>query len=224
VGLPVGWVAVKAVYFAAIGIGFMLIEVCLAQKLILYLGYPTLSLAVILFALLLGAGLGSLRSQSWPAAGLAGRAALAAGAVAVIALAAPVWLGGLLSASLEWPILARTVTAVAVLLPLGFGMGVLFPTGVRRLQGAEVGLVPWMWALNGTASVLGSVGAMCAAKLWGFHTVLALGAGCYALAALLSLAERWGLAATAQAQSSGTVPRSGGVEPPEGEGYPPEVR
>lgn len=189
-----GWVAEKATYFTGIGLGFMLIEVCLAQKLILYLGYPTLSLAVILFALLLGGGLGSLRCQSWPAPRLALAAAVAGFAVAALAAwGGTAWLDRLFSATFHHPILTRTATATAALMPLGFGMGVLFPTGIRRLRGTDARLVPWMWALNGTASVLGSVGAMCAAKLWGFHAVLTLGGICYAVAGGLSLLEHFGL-------------------------------
>ncbi len=189
-----GWVAEKALYFTGIGLGFMLIEVCLAQKLILYLGYPTLALAVVLFALLLGGGLGSLRSQSWPVPRLAASAAVAACAVAILAAwGATTWLDALFSTTLQWPILTRTAAAAAVLMPLGFAMGILFPTGIRRLRGTDAALIPWMWALNGTASVLASVGAMCAAKLWGFHAVLTLGGVCYAVAGGLSLLEHFGL-------------------------------
>jgi hypothetical protein len=193
--VPTVWVAGKSLYFAGIGLGFMLVEVCLAQKLILYLGYPTLSLAVILFALLLGGGLGSLLTQSWTRARLAAGAAVGAGTVvALVAGLGPAHaLDGLFSATLAWPILARTATAAVVLLPLGFALGTQFPSGVRRLEGGNAGLVPWMWATNGTASVLGSVGAMCAAKLWGFHVVLLLGALCYEVVAALSLLEHFGL-------------------------------
>jgi len=191
--LPLGWVVEKGLYFAAVGIGFMLIEVCLAQRLILYLGYPTLSLAVILFALLLGGGLGSLRSQRWSVQQLAGRGALAAVIAAAIVLTSGRWLGILFNLSLQWPVLARTIIAITALTPLGLVMGVPFPTGIRRLGNGGTGLVPWMWALNGTASVLGSVGAMCAAKLWGFHTVLALGGLLYVVAGTLSAMEHFGL-------------------------------
>jgi hypothetical protein len=190
---PVGAVIVKALYFAALGVGFMLVEVCLAQKLILYLGYPTLSLAVILFALLLGGGLGSWFTQSWASPRLALGAALGAAAVValVLGLGAARGLDALFGATLAWPIVARSITAAAVLLPLGFAMGTLFPSGVRRLHGPNAGLAPWLWATNGTGSVLGSVGAMCSAKLWGFHTVLLMGALCYAAVVLLSLVEHF---------------------------------
>ena len=188
--IPLPWAVGKGLYFAAIGVGFMVIEVCLAQKLILYLGYPTLSLAVILFALLLGGGLGSFFSQSWSRPRLSLLAFIAAGVTALLAIAVlRASLDSLFTATLQWPILARTLTAAAVLVPLGFAMGMLFPAAVRRLDGPDAHLLPWMWAINGTASVLGSVGAMCAAKLWGFGVVLTLGGACYALVALLALAE-----------------------------------
>ena len=191
-GIPTHVAAQKALYFIGIGIGFMVIEVCLAQKLILYLGYPTLSLAVILFALLLGGGMGSQLSQSWPRERLALSAAIAAAVVAVVStLGLNLLLTPLFAATLQWPILARTLTSAAFLVPLGFGMGMLFPTGVRRLDGPDSRLLPWMWALNGTASVLGSVAAMCAAKLWGFHMVLLLGGACYFVVAILSAVEHF---------------------------------
>jgi len=194
--IPTAWVAEKALYFAGIGVGFMLIEVCLAQKLILYLGYPTLSFAVILFALLLGGGLGSLFTQSWPVGRLAAGAALGALAAVVLVLGfGPLHgLGRLFDATLPWPILARTIAGAAVLIPLGFFMGTQFPSGLRRLAGPNAALAPWVWATNGVASVLGSVGAMCGAKLWGFQTVLLVGATCYALAAALSFLEHLALA------------------------------
>ena len=200
--VPTGWAVGKSLYFAGIGLGFMLVEICLAQKLILYLGYPTLSLAVILFALLLGGGLGSLFTQSWARARLAAGAAVgAAGVVVLVAGLGPAHgLDRLFLATLAWPILARTITAAAVLLPLGFALGTQFPSGVRRLEGSNAGLVPWMWATNGTASVLGSVGAMCAAKLWGFQVVLLLGALCYGVVAVLSMLEHFGLKPAAPAR------------------------
>jgi hypothetical protein len=184
--LPIAWVPARLAFFAGIGIGFMLIEVCLAQKLILYLGYPTLSLATVLFALLLGGGLGSRLSQTWPVSHLASWAALSAGAAALLTLAALGGLDRLFDATLAWPVLARTFAAVGVSLPLGVAMGTQFPSGVRRLGEANSALLPWCWATNGLASVLGSVGAMCGAKLWGFSTILGLGAGCYLFVSLLS--------------------------------------
>ena len=178
------------VYFMLLGAGYMLVEVCLAQKLILYLGYPALTLSVILFSLLVGSGAGSLFSQGWPRAGMLRSAALAALAVtgAVVVLLGV--LSPILDATLAWPIGLRTLVTMLLLAPLGFAMGMPFPTGLREVGAWGGGIVPWAWGVNGVASVLGSVSAMLAAKLWGFQTVLLGGAAVYAVAfALLAAAH-----------------------------------
>jgi len=179
-----------AAYFMLLGAGYMLVEVCLAQKLILYLGYPALTLSVILFSLLVGSGAGSLYSQGWRRATMLRHAALAALAVTVAVIVLLGVLPGLLSATLPWPIGLRTLVTMLLLAPLGFAMGVPFPTGLREVGAWGGSMVPWAWGVNGVASVLGSVCAMLAAKLWGFHTVLLGGAAIYAIAfALLSVAH-----------------------------------
>src|SRR4029078_9560207 len=50
-------------YFACLGAGFMLIEIGLMQRFVLFLGHPVYSLSVILFTLLLGGGAGSAVSR-----------------------------------------------------------------------------------------------------------------------------------------------------------------
>ncbi len=177
-----------ALYFCLLGIGFMLVEVVLTQRLVLYLGYPVLTLSVILFSLLLGGGLGSLWSQSWPEGrGLVLRAAGAAFVVALGALAVS-WLHPLIvHATLACDIRLRCAVAMAMLIPLGFVMGTPFPTGIRIVGGWARDLVPWMWGLNGVTSVVGSVSAMALAKLFGFGSVLVVGTIIYALAAIVAL-------------------------------------
>jgi hypothetical protein len=183
----VGVLTGAVVYFALLGAGYMLVEVCLAQKLILYLGYPALTLSVILFSLLVGSGLGSLFSQRWPGTTMLRSAALAALVVCVGVVALLATLPAMLSGTLGWAIQARCLTAAAILAPLGFAMGMPFPTGLREVGGWEAGIVPWAWGVNGVTSVLGSVLAMLAAKLYGFQTVLLGGAAVYA--AIFALAS-----------------------------------
>ena len=186
----VGKLGGAALYFCLLGVGFMLVEVVLAQRLVLYLGYPVLTLSVILFSLLLGGGLGSLWSQSWRAgSGLALRASAAALLVALGALAV-YWLHPLIvHVSLAWDIRLRCAVTMALLLPLGFAMGTPFPSGIRIVGAWARDLVPWMWGLNGITSVVGSVAAMALAKLFGFGSVLVFGAIIYALAAAVALSH-----------------------------------
>ena len=177
--------AAQVVYFSLLGAGFMLIEVALIQKLILYLGYPVLSLSVILFALLLGGSLGSLYSQRWEAAVLPRRLPWAGGmAVAwgVILLAV---IPSVMSGTLRLGIEVRSLLTMVMLLPLAGCLGVMFPSGLRLLSRQGPGAVPWMWGVNGLTSVAGSVLAMILAKFWGFSAVLLLGLGLYALVVVL---------------------------------------
>ncbi len=177
------WPAI--VYFALLGMGFMALEIVLAQKLVLLLGYPVLTLSVVLFSLLLGGGLGSFTTQSWPEATVRKRATAAALGVVVMAVALYLLLPSITTAALHLDIRLRCALTMALLVPLGFCLGIPFPTGIRTIGSKSGDLVPWMWGVNGLTSVIGSVGAMVMAKLIGFSSVLLLGGGLYALVTII---------------------------------------
>ena len=171
-------------YFAAIGFAFMVIEIALIQRLSLFLGHPSYSLIVVLFAILLGTALGaraSKRFQPW-----AGRAALIAGlviaALAVVAgyQLAPV-LRGLITIALPW----RMVIAAVIVLMFGLAMGLMLPLGVALLSRQDGVIVPWAWGINGGTSVIGTVGATVIAINNGFTATFLVGAVLYALAGTL---------------------------------------
>jgi spermidine synthase len=172
-------------YFFALGLAFLFVEIPLAQRFILYVGQPVTALALVLFALLLFSGLGSLTAPRWPL-----RAAL--GLVVIAAVVTPLALNGLFGATLGWPTAARAAAGVLSLAPLGYLMGVPFAGGIRLVERAAPGIVPWAWAINGSASVISGVLAVMAALSWGFTAVLWLGAAAYgaALAAIWKIAAR----------------------------------
>lgn len=177
------WVA----YFLALGLGFIAIETVLVSRFILYLGHPVYALSVILCALLAASGAGSFASERL----VGGRPSRLAGClVAVAALLAgyQLVLGPVFSATLGAPLPLRiAVTAALVSVP-GFLMGTAFPSGLARApEGAARS--PWVsfaWALNGYASVAGTVVAMIVAIESGFTVVLLLGAACYAVACVVA--------------------------------------
>ena len=186
--------AYAAVYFAALGLGFMFFEVCLIQRLTLFLGYPTYSLTVTLFSLLLASGLGSWLSgrSRWPrnrmlAALLVGLAALAAFYTTA--------LGGLLGALHGEPLGARAAVAVVLLAPLGLCLGAFMPLGIRTiasLSDHHREYVAWAWAVNGFFSVVSSVLATILSMALGFRMVLLHAVVVYAIgaAAFSRLPER----------------------------------
>lgn len=169
-------------YFACLGAGFMLVEVVLVQKCLLFLGYPVYALAVVLFSLLVFSALGSAAtrrvSRERLGALLPGMLALAAAMVVAAVLA----LSPLFDALASSPRPARIALTVALLAPLGLAMGMPMPSAVRLLAARRADLVPWAWGVNGAASVFGSIAALGVALAAGFNAALLLGAGFYLVA------------------------------------------
>ena len=183
--------ALQVAYFLALGIGFMLIEIPLIEKLVLPLGYPTLSLTVILGSILLGGGAGAAWSQKFAGAALRSHAQACALGVAIFAAIFGVLSDPFSNLLLPLPLVARCVLVAIILLPLGFLLGTPFPAGLRLWSVHQrEGFVPLIWALNGTASVVGSIAAAVAAKVIGFGAVLSLGAVIYlCVAGVLALGK-----------------------------------
>jgi hypothetical protein len=158
------------VYFLALGAGFMLLEISLIQRFVVFLGYPTYSLSVTLASLLVSTAWGSLWSRRWVGRE---RVALPA-ALAVLAALIVFYVWGLpplqhrlLGASLA----ARIATTAALLAPLGFVLGIFFPLGTRRVASIHEDLVPWAWGINGCASVTAAALAIILAMTYGFAWV-----------------------------------------------------
>lgn len=167
-------------YFAALGTGFMFVEIALMQKLVLFLGHPTYAVTVVLSSLLAFAGVGSLLSARLgaPSRG-ALRVLLLAVPLLVVAEAAMAEL--VLPGLLGWPFPGRVVLVVAGLAPLGAALGMPFPLGVRLLEQRAPHLVPWAWASNAFLSVFASIFCIVLAMAVGFSVVLIVGAAVYAL-------------------------------------------
>jgi hypothetical protein len=168
-------------YFGLIGLAFLMVEIPLFQHFILFLGHPAYALTAVLFTLLLFSGLGSrLAHARW----LPFRPALAGLVILVVAL--PWLLPRLFALCLGLSLAARLGITVLVLAPVGFLMGLPFPRGVQWLEQAAPGLIPWVWGVNGAASVVSSILAALLALSFGFRWVLLAGAACYAGAWLAS--------------------------------------
>ncbi len=190
-GIPRG---IVALYFAALGLGFMLFEIALVQKLALVVGYPTYSLTVTLFSLLLAAGLGSLASERVDD-DVTRVAARLACAVVVFAVGYGVGLDVVTPRMLTWPLAWRLTAVFALTVPLGFVLGMFLPLGVRcvtRRSAEPAPMVAFAWATNGFFSVIGSVATTILAMSVGFRVV-------FAVAALVYLAAAWLLVRLARA-------------------------
>ena len=181
-------------YFVCIGAGYILIQVALIQKFILFLGHPTYALTVIIFSMLISSGVGSYFSRRIMRK-LEVQFVLIGIAAAVTVLAfvtSPISEFGA-----GWPLLWKAVVTICLIAPAGFLMGIPFPTGLTRLQHEFPSAVRWAWALNAAASVLGSVSAICLAIYIGLRATVLMGALLYvcALAVLYLRSQAAGVSA-----------------------------
>jgi len=155
-------------YFGLIGLGFLLIEIPLIQKYILYLGQPAYSMSVVLFSILFFSGLGSQHSQK-----ISHRASLIL--LCLISLSIPVILPGIFNITLGFPIFGRVAISILSIAPIGFLMGIPFPKGIQLLEGTNIDLIPWVWGVNGATSVVSSILAAFLALSFGFNWVIVAG-------------------------------------------------
>ena len=175
-------------FFAAIGFGFMLVEISQVQRLAIFLGHPVYSLSVVLFSLLLSSGAGSLSTARLHSGTSASQSALVRIALLLVVLVA---FGAITPAAVRQFEAASTtmriLVSVGILSPLGFFMGMAFPIGMRRALRELPSLAPWLWGVNGAASVCASVAAVVIAIGLGISAAFWAGVACYgaALAALV---------------------------------------
>jgi hypothetical protein len=173
------------VYFAAIGLAFMMVEIGQLERLIVFLGHPIYGLTVVLFTLLLASSVGSLYSYRigrwiW----------LLPVVLAGFIFASPLFTSTLAAASTP----LRIAVSAALLFPSGFFMGMAFPVGIKK---ATVGALcerpgrsqtaptAWYWGINGAFSVISSVLAVVVAVFWGVTMTLVIGLVTYVVALML---------------------------------------
>jgi hypothetical protein len=170
--------AASIVYFVCLGAGFIALELTLLQNLTLMLGHPIFTLSILLFTILATGGPGSALSGRVPTA-------WACLAVSGLGAAAAFALPRLVPVFLPLELSTRVAIAVAVIAPFGLMMGMPFPQGLRRTgQGSPP--PPFYWGLNGITSVLGSVGTVIIAVVFGFQAAMLAGSVCYLVAAASS--------------------------------------
>jgi hypothetical protein len=176
---------VPLLYFVAVGLGYIVVEISLIQRFVLFLGHPTYALTVVVFLLLLSSGAGSVTARRWVSR--RGRLVQVLSVITVLTVLYAFMLPRLLSLAIGLPFAVKLAISGVLLAPLGFLMGMPFPSGLRQVETVE-----WAWALNAAASVLGSVLAMVVAIHFGLGVTLACAAAAYLMAALFSPAWRIG--------------------------------
>jgi spermidine synthase len=174
------------VYFSCLGMGFILIELVFIQIFMKLIGYPVYTYALVLFTLLLGAGIGSTASQSlgvspaarwsWPFVGI-----VCYGVAFTFAYPA------IFNRFLSSPDAVRMMVAAAMMFPLGFFLGMPFPLGILVAERHPAGAVAWAWGLNGLFTVIGSLGSVLLGLAIGFQATILVALAIY-VAAFLAFA------------------------------------
>ncbi len=160
-------------------------EIAFIQRFTLFLGHPLYAAALVLSAFLGFAGLGSgWSSRLAERTSTSSAIALAAAGIAVVGLAYLAVLPDVFDALKPLPTWARFALAGALVAPLAFCMGMPFPLGLKRLADHAPSWIPWAWAINGCASVIGAVLATALAIHFGFGAVIALAVALYLVAAI----------------------------------------
>jgi hypothetical protein len=170
------------IYFALIGVGFMMVEIALLQRMSVFLGHPVYALSVVLFSLILWTGFGSIASERIRLA-RAGKLAAWSVASAAYLFALPLWLRPLLVDLEAADLLIRAGVCVLVLAPAGLLMGFGFPTGMRLVSAISTTPTPWFWGINGAAGVLAASLAVATSVAVSIDATLRVGAACYLLVA-----------------------------------------
>jgi SAM-dependent methyltransferase len=171
-------------YYAGLGLGYMLIEIFLIQRLSVFLSNPTYSTSIVITVMLIFSALGNLASSCFksfrfwivPASGIL----IAAGLFFYI-FGLDGFLAGYHSSSLP----VRVFASMLIIAPVAFFMGIPYPNGLDALQGSKPHLLPWAWGMNGGLSVAGSALARVLSVSSGFPILLGVGIAVYLMVGLL---------------------------------------
>jgi hypothetical protein len=186
--LPPGVFGTSMAYFALIGFGFMFVQIPFLQRFSVYLGHPTYTFSIVLFLMILAAGLGSFASERIDLTRRRSMFAIpiATGALALIEAAV---LQVALAKTVAWGLPGRTVVVALFLAPLAWLMGHCFPIGARLLGRHSDRVAAWMWGVNGACGVMASILAVMVSMWIAIDAGLIIAGACYLL--LLPLVDRF---------------------------------
>jgi len=172
-----------AVFFAAIAVGYLAIEIALLQKFGHFLGHPNYALSVVLAGLLFATGLGSLFSGKTLA--LVGEVRFVAYALSGLVLLQYFLVLSRLPGWVGMPFAVRCLITLLLVMPVGFLLGTFFPSGLERLKETSGAFAPWAWGVNGIFSVLSPIVSVALSMTWGINALLLAALPVYLVAGLV---------------------------------------
>jgi hypothetical protein len=169
-----------ACYFCLIGAGFMFIEIALIQRLSVFLGHPIFALSVLLFTIILSAGIGSYLSE-WLPLTRSPWMYIYPSAITIMIYVVHYLTSQIAFVFASSPMIVKILISIVVIFPLGMLMGTCFPAGMRMVKKSSKNETPWYWALNGIFGVLCSALAVTVSVYFSISTTLFVGSICYLL-------------------------------------------
>jgi spermidine synthase len=168
------------IIFVCIGAGFMILEVSLFQKLILFLGSPTISLSILLGSLLVGMGIGSFYGKKIFSENIRKRLYIISLLIVSSGVILFILYPFILNKLLIYNQALRSIVCFLMMVPFGFLLGIPFPSAIQLLKQEHLEkYIPWMYGINGTMAVLGSVTAVILAMVFGFTVSFYVGLSLY---------------------------------------------
>ena len=162
-------------YFAGLGLGFISIEIVLMQKFILFLGHPVYALSVILFSLLVFSGIGSYTTKFVKHEKIKKNIVLNLLVLFFITVTYLYLLSTIFDKYIGLMLVPRIIISILLLAPIGLVLGRFLPLGIKLIDKRYHAMIPWVWGINGTVSVVGSVTALILAINFGFNITLIIG-------------------------------------------------
>ncbi len=176
------------VYFSAIGLAFLFLEIAFIQRFILFLSHPLYAVTVVLASFLIFAGFGSAFSKKIiKEGGKWSGITLPVAAMTILVIVYLLSLNTLFAQLFGLSDVLKIIVSILLIAPLAFFMGMPFPAALTRVGDSRPWLVPWAWGVNGCASVISAVLATMLAIQFGFTTVVLLALALYCVAAMTSL-------------------------------------
>ncbi len=169
------------IYFGALGVGYMFVEIILIQRFVLYFGHPVYALSAVISTMLIASGAGSLTSGRLRA--IARYPASIGLIITLMLLFYTFFLTPLLQESISSPLPVKIAVSLLLIGIPSFFKGFMFPLGIRYLASYDTSQTPWAWGINGSLSVISTSLAMLIAVETGFMAVMGVAVVCYAIAA-----------------------------------------
>lgn len=171
-------------YYACLGLGYMMIEIFLIQRLVYFLGDPIFSVSIVIITMLIISGLGSLFSRRFQQNPVR-RVRMAVAFVVLAVLFYIFLLTPLINALIGLPTVLKIILSVLFIAPAAFFMGMPFPSGLSALEENRPYFLPWAFGMNGALSVTGSNITTLISISSGFTVLLVAAGAIYVVAALV---------------------------------------